>query len=131
GEPERWRKGAGSRRAAEERRSRGTAWPLDRAEHRPPVLRGTSGGNHGPGLDIGGQVTGTCEGRGTSATGTRRTVPRAGAFDGCPGPRTRLSLATYRRSGRRGWGHEGAIRAGTGSTSPGAARTAAGAAVPP
>jgi hypothetical protein len=41
GEPERWPTGAGSRRAAEERRRRGTGWHPDPAEHRRPVLRGT------------------------------------------------------------------------------------------
>jgi hypothetical protein len=51
---------------------------------------GTSGGNHGPCLDIGWHVTGPFQGRGTSATRTRRTVPRAGASDRCAGPRTRL-----------------------------------------
>src|SRR4029453_9491155 len=122
---------AGSRRAAEERRSRGTEWQPGPAEQRLPVLMGTSGGNHGQCLDIGWHVTGTGEGSGTSATQTRKTVPRGGAFDGSAGPRTRLSPATCRRSGRRGWGHEGAIRTGPGSESPGAARTAEGAAVPP
>ena len=72
-------------------------------------------------------VTGTCEGSGTSATRTRRTVPLAGASDRCAGPRTRLSPAACRRGGGGGWGHEGAVRAGPGGQPPGPARAAEGA----
>src|SRR2546426_2984780 len=92
---------------------------------------GTSGGNQDQGLDIGRHVTGTCEGSGTSATRTRRTVPRAGASHGGARPRTRLSPATCKRGGGRGWGHQGTLRAKPGGQPPGAARAAEGPAVSP
>src|SRR5262249_61795800 len=97
----------GSRRAAYERRRRGTAGNPDPAERRRPVAVRSFGGKHVQCLDVGKHVPATSKGSGTSATRTRRTVPCAGSPDRCTGLGPRLLPPSTRIGGGRGRGRQG------------------------
>src|SRR5262249_52517912 len=83
----------------------------DPVEQRRPVAIRAFGGKHAQCLDVGTHVPATPEGSATSATRTRRAVPRAGSPDRRTGLGPRLRPPSVRSGGRRGWGHEGELRA--------------------
>ncbi len=110
GAPEPWRMGAGSRRAAQELRRRGTGGARTRSSKGGPCRGELAGGHHGQCLDIGGQVTGTSAGSGARATGPGGTVPLARPSIEVPA----LARASHRQRADAAVGVEGVTQEAAG-----------------